>query len=129
MIDQLPVNTPNGVAGLDKDGKVSAAQLPVNAPNGIAGLGDDGKIAAAQLPSYVDDVVEGYYHEGAFYSDPAHREQITPESGKVYIDAETNITYRWSGTAMRPSAPTWPWAKRRVQPTAVTEARSPTTTA
>lgn len=82
MIDQLPVNTPNGVAGLDKDGKVSAAQMPVNAPNGIAGLGDDGKIAAAQLPSYVDDVVEGYYHEGAFYSDPAHREQITPESAR-----------------------------------------------
>lgn len=102
VIDQLPVNTPNGVAGLDKDGKVSAAQLPVNAPNGIAGLGDDGKIAAAQLPSYVDDVVEGYYHEGAFYSDPAHREQITPESGKVYIDAETNITYRWSGHSYAP---------------------------
>ena len=101
-IDQLPVNTPNGVAGLDKDGKVSAAQLPVNAPNGIAGLGDDGKIAAAQLPSYVDDVVEGYYHEGAFYSDPAHREQITPESGKVYMDAETNITYRWSGHSYAP---------------------------
>ena len=102
VIDQLPVNTPNGVAGLDKDGKVSAAQMPVNAPNGIAGLGDDGKIAAAQLPSYVDDVVEGYYHEGAFYSDPAHREQITPESGKVYIDAETNITYRWSGHSYAP---------------------------
>ena len=102
VIDQLPVNTPNGVAGLDKDGKVSAAQLPVNAPNGIAGLGDDGKIAAAQLPSYVDDVVEGYYHEGAFYSDPAHREQITPESGKVYMDAETNITYRWSGHSYAP---------------------------
>ncbi len=50
VIDQLPVNTPNGIAGLDKDGKVSAAQLPVNTPNGIAGLGDDGKIAAAQLP-------------------------------------------------------------------------------
>ena len=31
--------------------------------------------------------------------------------------------------AMRPSAPTWPWAKRRVRPTAVIEARSPTTTA
>ena len=102
VIDQLPVNTPNGVAGLDKDGKVSAAQMPVNAPNGIAGLGDDGKIAAAQLPSYVDDVVEGYYHEGAFYSDPAHREQITPESGKVYMDAETNITYRWSGHSYAP---------------------------
>lgn len=27
VIDQLPVNTPNGIAGLDKDGKVSAAQL------------------------------------------------------------------------------------------------------
>lgn len=74
----------------------------MNAPNGIAGLGDDGKIAAAQLPSYVDDVVEGYYHEGAFYSDPAHREQITPESGKVYMDAETNITYRWSGHSYAP---------------------------
>ena len=29
-------------------------------------------------------------------------EQITPESGKVYMDAETNITYRWSGHSYAP---------------------------
>ncbi|MDO5544940.1 MAG: hypothetical protein Q4F81_03785, partial [Eubacteriales bacterium] len=98
-VDQLPVNTPGGVAGLGADGKMSVDQLPVNEAGGVAGLGADGKIAAAQLPSYVDDVVDGYYHEGAFYSDLAHQQQIVPEDSKIYVDVESNITYRWSGSA------------------------------
>ncbi|WCO67863.1 hypothetical protein PO878_03885 [Iamia majanohamensis] len=49
-----------------------------------------GTVPSAQLPSYVDDVVEA----ADFASLPA-----TGETGKVYVTVDTNITYRWSGSA------------------------------
>jgi len=67
--------------------------------NGIASLDSTGKVPTAQLPSYVDDVIEGYYYNNKFYSDSAHTQEITPESGKIYVDLHTNKTYRWSGSA------------------------------
>lgn len=50
----------------------------------------DGKVPASQLPAFVDDVLE-FSNRDAF---PA-----TGESGKLYVDLETNLTYRWSGSA------------------------------
>lgn len=49
----------------------------------------DGKIPAAQLPSYVDDVLEAT----SVASFP-----LIGESGKIYVDTTTNITYRWTGS-------------------------------
>ena len=86
---------------------------PVNpnvlgANNGVATLGSDGKVPASQLPSYVDDVVEAYYHDDSFFTtrteDTAHNSynysgEITGETGKIYVDLNTNKTYRWGGTA------------------------------
>lgn len=66
--------------------------------NGVASLDGNGKVPSSQLPSYVDDVVEGYYYNGQFYTDSAHTKLITPETGKIYVDLNTNKTYRWSGT-------------------------------
>ena len=66
--------------------------------NGVATLDGNGKVPSSQLPSYVDDVVEGYYYNGQFYTDSAHTQLITPETGKIYVDLNTNKTYRWSGT-------------------------------
>lgn len=60
------------------------------APNGLASLNESGVIPSAQLPSYVDDVVE----VAAFSNLPSKG-----ESGKIYIVQDTNLTYRWSGTA------------------------------
>lgn len=65
---------------------------------GVASLDSNGKVPSNQLPSYVDDVVEGYYYNGQFYTDSAHTKLITPETGKIYVDLNTNKTYRWSGT-------------------------------
>lgn len=65
---------------------------------GVASLDSNGKVPSSQLPSYVDDVIEGYYYNGKFYTDSAHTELITPETGKIYVDLDTNKTYRWSGT-------------------------------
>lgn len=48
-----------------------------------------GVIDSSNLPSYVDDVLE-YTNYNSF---PA-----TGESGKIYVDKATNLTYRWSGS-------------------------------
>ncbi len=74
--------------------------------NGIASLDKDGKVPASQLPSYVDDVLEGYYvdetHFAEKYIDNAPV-YYTPEKGKIYVDISKDTeysgkTYRWSGT-------------------------------
>lgn len=51
-----------------------------------------GTIDSARLPSYVDDVVE-YANVAAFPG--------TGETGKIYIALDTDISYRWSGSAYR----------------------------
>lgn len=58
--------------------------------NGLAELDANGKVPTSQLPSYVDDVLE-YSSKSAF--------PTTGESGKIYIATDTNLQYRWSGTA------------------------------
>lgn len=60
------------------------------AANGLATLDASGKVPSAQLPSYVDDVLE-YTNKASF--------PTTGESGKIYIDQTTNLTYRWGGTS------------------------------
>lgn len=60
------------------------------AANGLAELDANGKVPSTQLPSYVDDVLE-YSAKSSF---PA-----TGETGKIYVDTTTNLTYRWSGSA------------------------------
>ena len=36
--------------------------------SGVATLDSSGKVPSSQLPSYVDDVIEGYYHDNKFYN-------------------------------------------------------------
>lgn len=59
------------------------------ANNGVATLGADGRIPNSQLPSYVDDVLE-YENLSGF--------PTTGSDGKIYVDKQTNKTYRWSGS-------------------------------
>lgn len=66
--------------------------IPVDekgAPNGVATLNESGTIPSSQLPSYVDDVLE-FAARASF--------PTTGESGKIYVDTTTNVTYRWSGS-------------------------------
>lgn len=60
------------------------------AASGIVPLNASSKIDSTYLPSYVDDVLE-YTAKSSFPS--------TGETGKIYVDTTTNLTYRWSGTA------------------------------
>lgn len=62
----------------------------VGTANGVAELDANGLVPSSQLPSYVDDVLE-YASQSAF---PA-----TGETGKIYVALDTNLTYRWSGSA------------------------------
>lgn len=56
---------------------------------GIATLDNNGKVPSTQLPSYVDDVIE---------YDSIQNFPETGETGKIYVDKTTNLTYRWSGS-------------------------------
>jgi len=49
----------------------------------------EGKVPSANLPSYVDDALE-FANLAAF--------PVTGESGKIYIAANTNLIYRWTGS-------------------------------
>ena len=60
------------------------------ATGGVAELDSNGKVPSSQLPSYVDDVLE-YTAKSSF--------PTTGETGKIYVDTTTNLTYRWSGSA------------------------------
>lgn len=70
------------------------------AKNGVASLDENGKVPAAQLPSYVDDVLEGYVADdlSAFYKDSGKTSAYTPETGKIYVNLNNNKTYRYSGS-------------------------------
>ena len=49
-----------------------------------------GTIPSENLPSYVDDVIEAENYASL---------PPTGEAGKIYVDKETNKTYRWGGSA------------------------------
>lgn len=64
-------------------------------------VGDDGKIPNSYLPADIgaDEIVSGYYFEGAFYADKGHTTLIAGDPEKLYVDLDTNKTYRWDATA------------------------------
>ena len=68
------------------------------ANNGVATLDASGKVPSSQIPGSVDEIIEGYYYNGSFYEDSAHTTLITPASGKIYVDLDSNKTYRWGGS-------------------------------
>lgn len=81
------------------EGVMQAIDAQKGQASGIVPLEADKKINSIYLPSYVDDVVEGYYYGGFFYEDEDHVNLITGEKGKIYVDLDSDISYRWSGSA------------------------------
>ncbi len=76
-----------GLDNVTNDAQVKRTEM--GAAFGVATLDDNGKVPASQLPSYVDDVLE--------YADRSSFPQ-TGETGKIYVDKSTNITWRWGGS-------------------------------
>lgn len=79
--------------------------------NGFASLDGNGLVPSSQLPSYVDDVINVYatykvsetggLSNIKLYSDAAHANPITGETGKIYVNVtngEPPYQFRWSGT-------------------------------
>ena len=86
----------------------TTAFVPAKPDGSTAFLGADNIVNSKYLPSYVDDVIEGYYHDGKFYttrsgSSPnyTYSGEITGETGKIYVDlgVEPAEPYRWGGSA------------------------------
>ena len=77
-----------GLSNVTNDAQVKRSEMGV--ANGVATLDTTGKVPSSQLPSYVDDVIE-YANKASF--------PTTGESGKIYVAKDTNLTYRWGGTA------------------------------
>ena len=77
-----------GLGNVTNDAQVKRSEM--GKAGGVASLDSGGKVPASQLPSFVDDVLE-YAGKSAF---PA-----TGEAGKIYVALDTNLTWRWSGTA------------------------------
>lgn len=81
-------DTTYDIATKTKDGLMSASDKQ-KLDGQVAELDEYGKVLSSQLPSYVDDVVEATL---ATFPESG-------ESGKIYVDIETNLSYRWTGTA------------------------------
>ena len=65
-------------------------QLQAGQAGGLATLDGAGKVPSDQLPSYVDDVLE---------FDTIDDFPSNGQSDKIYVDTQTNLTYRWSGSS------------------------------
>ena len=64
-------------------------QLLKGVAKGVAELDEGGKVPSSQLPSFVDDVLE-YTTKSSF--------PTSGETGKIYVDVSTNLSYRWGGS-------------------------------
>lgn len=92
----VPVGTTINGKPLSENVSLSAADVGAipatekGQPNGVATLGSDGKVPSSQLPSFVDDVQE--YPTRSDFPE-------TGQDGTIYVAEDTNLTYRWSGSA------------------------------
>ena len=77
-----------GLGNVTNDSQVKRSEMGVS--GGVATLDSSGHVPSSQLPSYVDDVIEA----ASSSSFPA-----TGETGKIYVALDTNLTYRWTGSA------------------------------
>lgn len=75
------------MSNVTNDAQVKRSEM--GTANGVATLDESGTVYSQQLPSYVDDVLE-YSGVRSF--------PTVGESGKIYVDTNTNLTYRWSGS-------------------------------
>lgn len=77
-----------GLGNVTNDAQVKRSEMGV--PNGVALLNSEGKISSSYLPSYVSAVIT---------ADSYSTLPSIGEEDKIYVTKDTNLTYRWSGTA------------------------------
>jgi len=103
------------------DNTTGKFSIKAGVANGLATLDAEGLVPAAQLPSFVDDAVElldvtatapatcakgdKYFNTGdnKIYTATAANtwgNGATPETGKIYVNLANNMSYRWSGSTL-----------------------------
>jgi hypothetical protein len=89
---EININQLTGNFGVNwgEIGGTLSAQTDLNTALGLKADLVGGKVPSSQLPSYVDDVVE----VATYSALPS-----TGETGKIYVVLDTNLIYRWSGSA------------------------------
>ena len=65
-------------------------QSELGKPNGVAQLDSSGHISSQYIPASIDEIIEAS-SKSAF--------PTTGESAKIYVALDTNLTYRWGGSA------------------------------
>lgn len=85
-----------GLGNVTNDAQVKRSEMGV--ANGVATLDSSGKIPTSQIPGSYDDVRNGYYYNGEFYTDAEHTNQMAHVDDILYVDIPTNLPYRWTGT-------------------------------
>lgn len=78
-------NITSGTLSIDRIPNIPDAKI-----DGMSATKLTGTVPQANLPSYVDDVIEADNYAAL---------PPTGEAGKIYVDKETNKTYRWGGSA------------------------------
>lgn len=78
-------NIASGTLSIDRIPSIPDAKI-----EGVSATKLTGTVPQANLPSYVDDVIEADDYDAL---------PPTGEAGKIYVDKETNKTYRWGGSA------------------------------
>ena len=118
VIDYIDTKTGEGVGALNseaaiasvssnvvtiKGGIVETAGLIDNSPSAVSGTQhtgyfDDGKF-------WVEPLIEGYLNpsDGVFYEESTYNTPILAETGKIYEDLSTDVTYAWDDTLATPA--------------------------
>ena len=107
--DASYVHTDNNFTNAEKakaDGAIQSTEK--GTAGGVAELDEYGHVPVSQLPSFVSDVIDGYYDSETthkFYADAQHQTEIQGQSNKIYVDVNTNLSYRWSGSVFAEVSP------------------------
>lgn len=78
--------------------RVKSLENAKGAKSGIATLDSNGKLTAAQIPASVTDVYEGTYSNSTTFNNPSGT-AYTGQSGKIYVDTTSKKIYRYTGTS------------------------------
>lgn len=67
------------------------------ARDGLRAVCGDGKTPFGQLKYIGEIIIQGYFADGAFYTDSAHTLIITPSPINIYISLDTHMAYYFNG--------------------------------
>lgn len=98
LIDDISISTDKVYSSkkIDTD-YIKKTALGIN--DGVATLDQNGKLETSQLPNGIDGIIEGKMNtEKTQFTPTGESIPISPLANKIYVDIDTNTSYRWGGT-------------------------------